>query len=55
MTEYELDGQRYVPNLPVTGQLKVTYQTKDSPEPNWTSYLVGTHHGKPLITLAAPQ
>ena len=52
--EYEVGGVRYAPNLPVTGQLKVTYQRPGESEPAWTSYLLGKQGDKHWIALAAP-
>ena len=52
--EYELKGTRFVPNLEVVGQLKVTYQRDGNPEPMFTSYLLGQKDSRYLISLAAP-
>lgn len=52
--EFEVNGTRYVPNLEVTGRLKVAYQRHGEPEAAWTSYLVGNRAGATMIALSAP-
>jgi hypothetical protein len=52
--EFEVNGTRYVPNLEVTGRLKVAYQRQGEPEATWSSYLVGNRAGIPMIALSAP-